>query len=973
MPESPSRAVRLAMVTMLVGNTLTRPLAPPLAAQQAPVLGNAQGAPTVHWQVVEGRHVRVITPAELAREAQRLATLVDRVAESDTTTLPGTPPRIDIVLRHQYAQSNAFVTLAPRRAEFFLQAPQSEGLLGSGDWLSLLAVHEYRHVKQFSSARRGFTASVSRIFGEPAWATLSAWSIPSWFWEGDAVATETALTASGRGRLPLFDADFRAQLVSRPVPGYTTVLTGSYRDAWPNQYVQGYHLISAAREQFGADIWDRALLASAKRSFVPMALSGGLKRTAGLSARTLHDRTMAALQERVRAAAASSTITPVTAVSPEPRDWTHDLTPQWESNTSLIATRYGLADRPQLVRHTSGTVTRLHWLGPTTGAPLSVGGDAAAWVEERPDPRYGLRSFNVIMVHDLRTGTVTQLGDTTRWSAVGIAPDGQRLVTIEQHPAGGTSLVVLDRTGAVLHRDAIPDGDQLISPRFTRAGTSLLLVRIRRGAGRRVERCLVAGGACTPLTPWTYTAIAAPSGNDSLVVAYAPVQGRDQIVAWRASTGQWAQVTERPVGAIDPVLSPDGRQVAFTDHTASGRRIATMPLTPTTWRPFTLNAPDPARVTLLTTQAAVATRIDGTVTDTTLRVREYAAWRHLWNPVGTSVSLPALGTDLGVTLSSQNVLGTLAVDVGARFNQQEDEPGGHLGVTYAGWFPILSAWVDQAGRRDSFPAVRTATASHEAGAWTWQEQSIGAGVLIPLNFTRTAYTTRLTLQGTIEQRLVTKSTLPDWFAPDAGSVRPLTLAVTGVHTLQWLRDILPVQGQTASLLLRTTPIGGSFQGTQAYGRVQQFVPGLGANHSVRLDAGADWQTLRSSATAPRPYRFATVLPFARGYDAVTLPRLNRLSVDYVAPLWYIDRSILGQVQLLRVRSGVFGDWMTGSTRSFPGGVATTVTNQYRSAGVELWLDAAWFHPSLVIPMGVRWSWRFDGPTRGGAAQFVIGM
>jgi hypothetical protein len=155
--------------------------------------------------------------------------------------------------------------------------------------------------------------------------------------------------------------------------------------------------------------------------------------------------------------------------------------------------------------------------------------------------------------------------------------------------------------------------------------------------------------------------------------------------------------------------------------------------------------------------------------------------------------------------------------------------------------------------------------------------------------------------------------------------------------------------------------------------VQQFYPGLGANHSVRLDAGVDWQTLRNSATAPRPYRFATALPFARGYEAVTLPRLNRLSVDYVAPLWYLDRSVLNRVQLLRVRSGVFGDWMSGSTRSFPGGVATTVTNQYRSAGVELWLDAAWFHPSLVIPMGVRWSWRFDGPTRGGVAQLVIGM
>jgi hypothetical protein len=175
-------------------------------------------------------------------------------------------------------------------------------------------------------------------------------------------------------------------------------------------------------------------------------------------------------------------------------------------------------------------------------------------------------------------------------------------------------------------------------------------------------------------------------------------------------------------------------------------------------------------------------------------------------------------------------------------------------------------------------------------------------------------------------------------------------------------------------MVRQTPLGGTFEGAQWYGRVLQYLPGVAANHGVRLDAGADWQSLRETATGPRPYRFATLLPFARGYTAVTAPRLTRMSAEYHAPLAYPDRALAwGQVQLRRVRTTLFADATTATTRTFPQGVASTATETFRSVGAELWVDAAWFHPVLQLPVGVRWSYRLDGAERGGRAQFVIGM
>ena len=39
---------------------------------------------------------------------------------------------------------------------------------------------------------------------------MMRWSIPDWFFEGDAITMETALTKGGRGRIPAFAMNIRA-------------------------------------------------------------------------------------------------------------------------------------------------------------------------------------------------------------------------------------------------------------------------------------------------------------------------------------------------------------------------------------------------------------------------------------------------------------------------------------------------------------------------------------------------------------------------------------------------------------------------------------------------------------------------------------------------------------------------------------------------------------------------------------------
>jgi hypothetical protein len=137
--------------------------------------------------------------------------------------------KIDIVLQNQSVVSNGYVGIAPFRSELYLNAPQDGFMVGS-NWLDVLAIHEYRHALQFMNARQGVTKYGYYLTGELGWRFLSSLSIPNWFWEGDAIVSETASTAQGRGRLPSFYNGYKSLIYSEGTYDYQKARNGSIKD-----------------------------------------------------------------------------------------------------------------------------------------------------------------------------------------------------------------------------------------------------------------------------------------------------------------------------------------------------------------------------------------------------------------------------------------------------------------------------------------------------------------------------------------------------------------------------------------------------------------------------------------------------------------------------------------------------------------------------------------------------------------------
>ncbi|MEL6413184.1 MAG: hypothetical protein AAFQ08_03615, partial [Bacteroidota bacterium] len=200
-------------------------------------------------------HFDIIFRGSIEREAKRIANTLEHLYVPVSHTLGSQPPRIPIVLKNSLAEANGGIYPAgPHRGDFFAFPTQDYNLVGSNEWLSaVLATHEFRHAVQYAKLRQGLNKLAYYWGGEGAFAAIIHWNVPAWFFEGDAVGTETALTQSGRGRIPYFLLRYKVNLLERGGFSYFKQTRGSYQDMLPNHYVVGYLMATHLRRKYGAN------------------------------------------------------------------------------------------------------------------------------------------------------------------------------------------------------------------------------------------------------------------------------------------------------------------------------------------------------------------------------------------------------------------------------------------------------------------------------------------------------------------------------------------------------------------------------------------------------------------------------------------------------------------------------------------------------------------------------------------------
>ncbi len=237
---------------------------------------NSVNPPSVEWRQLRTEHFHLIFPKEIEEDVQKVANRLEYLYTPLTKTMDAKMKPWTIVLSNRTAITNGYVSMAPRMSQFYPTPPQDQ-LTGGLDWYSLLSIHETRHMVQYDKLNTGMTKVFSYIMGEYGIAMCAIISTPLWFFEGDAVATETALTNWGRGRIPSFDVTERAILLSGDRPSYYQAYLRSYQDFYPNHYLLGYLLVTGARREHSADTWAKVVYGTSKFSIWPYRFSTVLK------------------------------------------------------------------------------------------------------------------------------------------------------------------------------------------------------------------------------------------------------------------------------------------------------------------------------------------------------------------------------------------------------------------------------------------------------------------------------------------------------------------------------------------------------------------------------------------------------------------------------------------------------------------------------------------------------------------------
>lgn len=949
-----------------------------------PVLENNR--PSLSWYQINTPHFRILYPEGFETQAQRMAGTMEWLYPKEIQSLTSKPRKTSIIMQSRAAQSNAFVSILPRRAEFFTMPAQNYNFVGNNDWLDLIATHELRHIVQYAHANQGVSRVIYYLGGNYGLSAVAALAVPQWFWEGDAVATETGLTTTGRGKIPNFGLVFRTNLLEGRAFNYHKQYLRSYKHFIPDEYALGYHMVSYLRRK--ADdplIWDRITARAWRSSIVPFTFSNAIRKETGMYVTELY-RAMAADLKKMWAYADTISVTNSTQVNPRrTRAYTDYLYPQLLPDGSVVALKNGIGDIDQIVRIGVGEEEKLAVPGIMyeTGM-ISAGGSRVVWNEYRFDPRWRRNTATVIVVYDHATKKMWDVTPArSRYSGAALSPDGKQLVTLLSDHDYEHRLVLMNvDDGSIIRTLDNPANAFYSMFRWSEDGTAIVSLKLT-DKGKSVVKIDPQQGTETELLPPSDKNIGYPLLTDRYLLYNAPVNGIDNIFAYDLARSETRQLTKARYGAYNPELSDDGSRLYYNEQGRNGMDVVRIPFIPTDANPVADagagTEPDPLAATLV--QQEDPETLPDSLPDQNFPSAPYSKWSGMFNPYtwGPYVDNSLTYVDAGFT--SQDVLSTIRMSAGYRYDIGERTGEVHAGISFQGWYPIINGGIYY-GRRKDESTLSLSAGDRRHVAFEWDETGITGGISVPLLLTRSKYLTTLTVSNNVGFTLTSSfgsrvtsdgSVIQDGvdrYVPandtlfflykditDFGQLISNHFSVSYTHALkQSRRDFNPKFGQFLNFESFSTPFEGDYQGWQwsAYGTL--YFPGLIKHHSLYFYGG--YQRSLESADLD-VYAFRNRLFKPRGYSYPRNSRFVTLAGNYTFPVWYPDIAIGPVVNIQRVKLNLFYDYGEGEGQDYyynfeSGNVYSSDTGaRYISAGGELTLDVNFFRTLPQFEVGVR--------------------
>ncbi|MBE0649153.1 MAG: PD40 domain-containing protein [Bacteroidales bacterium] len=984
-----------------------------ITSLQAQYYTTGQDPASVKWSQIRTDSFRIVFPENFVYNSEYLANILKLTARYETKSLKATVPRMPFLLHTSSTISNGLTVWAPRRIELYTCPPQD---IYAEEWLEQLALHEYRHAVQTSKMKQGFSKALYYIFGEQATGAVLGMYIPTWFLEGDATVTETALSNSGRGRVASFTAPLRAQFLQKGIYSYDLATMGSYKTFTPDAYTLGYHLVAKGRERYGYELWDHVLDKVARLPFMVVPFNAGIRQKSGYWKTGLYRKMMEELLiewQKEEDESWRSFFNPVTI--PNPADHTTWDRPQFVNDSILIAARWSNEGVPKLmILNRKGETKPLKKLGAYQPGSLSVSEDAIVWTEYRPDIRWENRSYSVIRKLEIRKLGNWSGGQETRrlggkevmrsgWSAQGAGHRAQVSgirypISGIRHPASGIRHPYLTRKsryfspalsqngsyiaavqikeenqsfidilksgdGELLLSIAAPDNGLFLQPAWSPDGRKIAFILLTQD-GKSLHTMDSYGGSFTSLLPPSFQEISGPPlFFRNYLLFMADYTGIENIFAIDTLTRQLYQVTSARFQATNPSVSPDGSGIVYSDYTANGMMVVTRTSDPSQWIPldsipeyrFEL-AEAMAEQEGVNIQDSIRKNYELGITnyDSSLTTSPYRKGSHLFDIHSWApVSIDADNLTLKPGVSILSQNLLSTMFAGAGYEYDLSERTGRLYLNLS-----YKGWFPVIDVNYSYgkrAGIGRYSNTGESFRYTWNESNLQATISVPLNLSRGIWYRKFQPSlGTSWIYVIHDKNTPEQFTE--GSINTLDYRLYMYNYIRSnYQDMFPKWGQNLDINFRHTPFTGNDMGSVFGISTNLYFPGIFRHHGIRIYGGYQrrWDNLVYG------YQFSSLILLPRGTETIYPEEMVSLSANYKFPFLRLDASVGSLLYIKRFKLNLFYDWAQGT------GVHGDQTPQ--STGFELTSEMHVLRFVAPFELGVQgvylpesgtWAWRF---------------
>ncbi len=924
----------------------------------------------IKWNIVRTGHYNVIYPRGNDSLAYKYVQLLETtypyvqqsIGKSDLWKFP-------VVLHPSNMLSNGMVAWAPRRMEL-LTTPSADN--SAQAWDSHLVLHESRHVFQTRKLTHGLFKPLYYLFGEQSFA-ISNVALPTWFLEGDAVATETALSSTGRGRLPEFNMLYRTHAMTDDFYSFDKWFLGSYKDYTGSKYALGYDMTAYARHEYGNDIWDKVTTRYIKRFLNIPPFTKALKHHTGIGKDELFHKTFSFLRkdwERQDNAYFQSNFRPQYLLD-EFTDYTAYKYPVAINESQVIALKSSLKDINSLVMLSPGKKERLTWVG-SINSKLILNNRRIYWTEYVSGLRWSHENHSVLKYYDLATRKTVTVTPGKRYQAPAIDPKGNIAAVSEFAENGDNRIILIDiEKGKEMQSFSSPGN--AFAKDMTFSDNGQVYAVLVGDNGITIQWVDIASGIWSKTLDETWANINDISWNNGKLYFESGLDGTNNIYELDTASGQAYKITTARFGAFTPTLSNHDK-LYFADFQNGGYRPATAELS--TLTRDKANFKETYRFALAESISEKEAFNADTVQlkEVEFKPKRYSKLLHVprihsWSPVYFDVS-DIISMDVddfstivkpGVMVLSQNVLNTAIGQAG--YYYRNGSHYGKLDFTYTGFYPVIdlemtyggdafdAGWVtDEEKKRESLMSRYTDRTLFEAEA----------KVYIPFNLTRNHY-----IRG-IQPMLTyyfTNNRLQQHASKDYNYFQYLMPELRFYsYRRMATRDILPRLGYQFRLQGVTPLNGGDLYGQLYAARLTTYLPGLFANNSLMIRLGYQYQHMDKKLM----FVPVKIIDAPRGYSYSTAThQLFDLKADYAFAFAHPDWSLGSVAYVKRLRSNLFFD-LAANQR-----VEKDKWTTRSSAGVDLLLDWNVLQIEFPLTTGVRMIKPFE--KNGISAEFLFSI